>query len=227
MEHRSSGRPFYVFLAAFYAAWILRVVLLLPVDHRIEDFWLQQCWSQGLRVAIWILPVFLYLWVVDRVDAVRYLGLDTLPRGRRLWLGLAIIITFLTLAALGATAKGGRAANFLYTAPHHWAQLLVQMTFVALAEEILFRGFILTKLSSVQRRASKLLPILISSVLFVLVHVPGWLYMQGPQPALIYLGGSVFIISCVLGLLFQVTRSLWPPVALHLLNNVLTGIMLP
>jgi membrane protease YdiL (CAAX protease family) len=223
----SPSRRFCIFLAAFYAAWTLRVVLLLWVDPRIENFWLQQCWSQGLRVALWILPVLLYVRTVDHVGALRYLRLDTLPRGRRLWLGMAIFATFLALAALGAMLEGGRPANFLHTPPHRWAQLFVQMAFVALAEEILFRGFILTKLSSLQRRASKVWPTLISSALFVLIHVPGWLYMQGPQPALIQLAVSVFIISCVLGLLFQVTESLWPPVALHLLNNVLSGIMRP
>jgi membrane protease YdiL (CAAX protease family) len=224
----SSFRRFYIFLAGFYAAWILRVVLLLPVDRRIDGFWLQQCWSQGLRIAIWVVPVLLYLRLVDGLGAVRYLKLDTLPRGRRLWIGVAIVVAFFGLTTLGAVVfQGGTLSNFLHVAPQRWIRLLSQMTIIAFAEELLFRGFVLTKLSSFQRNPSNLRPNLIASCLFLLIHVPGWLYMQGPQPTLIPLAASIFFVSCVLGLLFQITRSLWPPVLLHLLNNVLSATLLP
>lgn len=217
-------RSFFVFLAAFYAAWILRVVLLLPIDARLHNVWLQQCWSQGLRIALCVLPVFLYLRVIDRVSPVRFLLLDTFPRGRRLRFAVAVIAIFLELGIVSAILfQGGSLAGFVTTTPARWAQLLAQMSIIAFAEEVLFRGFILGKLSRFRPQASSFRPVLISSILFILIHIPGWLYMQGAHAGLLPLAGSIFVISVVLGVLFQVTRSLWPPIILHLLNNIVSA----
>jgi len=104
-----------------------------------------------------------------------------------------------------------------------WAGLIIGMSFVAFAEELLFRGFIFQRLRAGQsfHRAN-----LLTAFLFLLIHWPGWLYVQGAHWGLVPPSVSIFIAGWVFGLTMEVTRSLWPPILLHLLNNVLSGALM-
>ncbi len=217
-------RRFWAFVAAFYAAWTLRVVLLLPVDYAIDAGGLRQCWSQGLRLSLWVLPVITFLKWNDGAHPVAYLRLDTLPRGRALVLGLGIMAGFLALCAASALLfQGGSLHRISTMTAADFTSLLLGMSLIAFAEELLFRGFIFQRLRADRsfQHAN-----LLTALLFLAVHIPGWLYMQGPHWGLLPLGGSIFIAGWVFGLMMEVTRSLWPPVLLHLFNNVLSGVLL-
>lgn len=222
---QETDRYFPMFVIGFYAAWLLRVVLLMPVDRQMPSEWMRQCWSQGLRILVWIVPVFLYLKFHDRVRPASFLRLHVLPRGRQLWQGLGITCGFLVLCIIGALCfQGGGLSNVARMTGTRWGALLCGMTFVALAEEILFRGFIYWKLRGTR---SFLRANLLTSGLFLLIHWPGWLYMQGFHQGLIPLSLTILLVGFILGWLVETTRSLWPPILLHLANNVLSGILLP
>ena len=196
------------FLAVFYVAWTLRVVLLMPVDRWIGDPWAGQAWSQGLRMTLWVLP-----------------KLDVVPHGRRLAASGAIMAGFMGLSAAAAFLfQGASTAKLAATGGDDWAQLLVGMGCVSVAEETLFRGFVFQKL---RERHSFHRANLTASALFLLIHVPGWLYMQGAHWGLVQLSVSIFVIGWILGWLFERAQSLWPPMLLHLLNNILSSVALP
>ncbi len=216
-------RRFWAFVLAFYVAWVLRVVLLMPVDYSIDPGWLRQCWSQGLRLSLWVLPVFVYLKWVEGAHPAAFLRLNTFPRGRTLALGLGIMAGYLGLCAASSLLfQGGGLHKVSVMTGADWADLVVGMSIVAFAEELLFRGLILQRLRAryAFQRAN-----LLTALLFLGIHVPGWLYMQGPHWGLFQLGATIFIAGWVFGLTMEVTRSLWPPILLHLLNNVLSGVM--
>ena len=220
MNIRKADRGFSAFVAGFYAAWCLRVVLLMPVDHRIETAWIRQCWSQGLRLALWVVPVVVYLKYVDKTRPAAFLKLDSLPRGRRLLWGSAIIAAFLLLTAASACLfKGGDLRRLLEKTGPDWALLLVGMSITCFTEETLFRGFIFQKLRGVWSFHPANLA---TSGLFLLIHWPGWLYVQGLHWGLAPLSASILVVGWVLGLVFEVSGSLWAPILLHLLNNVLS-----
>jgi len=214
-------RRFWLFLLAFYAAWVLRVVLLMPVDHAIDNAWLRPCWSQGLRLSLWVLPAVLFLAWNDGVRPIAYLRLNTFPRGRALLQGLAVMILFLSLCVVSAVSFQGGSLHKMAGAD--LGKLLAGMSIVAFAEELLFRGFIFQRLRagcSFQRAN------LLAALLFLGIHIPGWLYMQGAHWGSLPLGGSILVAGWVFGLMMEVTRSLWPPIVLHLLNNVLSAVLL-
>ncbi len=216
-------RRFWAFVLAFYAAWTLRVVLLVPVDCSIDAAWLRQCWSQGLRLSLWVLPVIVWLKWVDGVRPTECLRLNTLPRGRALALGLGIMAAFLAVCAASAVLlQGGGLHKLSVMTATDYAGLLAGMSIVAFAEELLFRGFIFQRL---RRRYPFQRANLLTAVLFLGIHIPGWLYVQGPHWGLLSLGGSILIAGWMFGLMMEVTRSLWPPILLHLLNNVLSGML--
>lgn len=92
--------------------------------------------------------------------------------------------------------------------------LVLMMSFVAVWEEVVFRGFLLTRLRAIFRRWW--LAVLFGAVLFSLGH--GW---QGRVATVIT--GSVGVF---LGLLFVWRRSLLPPVAFHLTFNLIGMLLL-
>ncbi len=98
--------------------------------------------------------------------------------------------------------------------PNLGVALLVFALLPAITEEFAFRGFIL---SGLERTYNTTTAIVLSSLLFGFLHVLLSLFQQ--------LFGAT-ILGLVLGLLAVRTRSLWPGVLFHFLNNalgVLTG----
>lgn len=88
---------------------------------------------------------------------------------------------------------------------------LVHHFFVALFEEALFRGILL---SSLQKRCPVILAIIISSMIFTLPHV-----IHKPTPLELL---SVFLGGCLLASLVVKNRSLGAAVGFHLMWNLLT-----
>jgi len=82
---------------------------------------------------------------------------------------------------------------------------------VALREEVFYRGILLSLLA---RRLGFAKALVVSNILFVLYH-------YGAQP--LYLVGTteIFVMGCVLGLLYQATGTLLAPIALHAIYDAL------
>ena len=85
---------------------------------------------------------------------------------------------------------------------------------VALTEEIMIRGYVLGRL--LRTRLNKFLSLLISSVLFSLMH------LFNPNVAFLPMLNLV-LAGCLLGAAFLYTRNLWFPISLHLFWNWLQG----
>ena len=86
--------------------------------------------------------------------------------------------------------------------------MLIVMSFVAIWEEVVFRGFLLTRLQAVLR--CWWLTILLSSVLFGLLHAyEGW-----------FATVMIAVMGAIMGGLFVWRRSLVPAIVLHWLHNV-------
>jgi len=77
-------------------------------------------------------------------------------------------------------------------------------------EEMLFRGIILR---GFLQNYSPIKSILISSLLFSLVHLN------------LYQIPSAFILGCFMGWLYYISRSLWPSIIAHTLNNATVYVM--
>ncbi len=88
------------------------------------------------------------------------------------------------------------------------------LTFVALWEEVIFRGFVLTRLQAILRRWWLTIPV--ASVIFGAIHAyEGWLAMT-----------MITILALVMGILFVWRRSLVAPMVLHWLHNMVTLLVL-
>ncbi|KMQ71931.1 CPBP family intramembrane glutamic endopeptidase [Chryseobacterium koreense] len=90
--------------------------------------------------------------------------------------------------------------------------ILLAVIMAPLFEEIVFRGIIQGGL--INRGVSPLKAILLSSIIFGLVHANPWQFV-----------GAVFL-GCVLGLVYYKTKSLLMPILLHAFNNLCSALLI-
>ena len=106
------------------------------------------------------------------------------------------------------------------TAPYlTWNSLLGTSIGVGFFEEIPFRGYVLQKLAT---RMNFWFANLLTSLLFVGVHLPGWLSLHlfdWPLAAII------FAFSFAMGVLFKMTRSLWSCIIAHDANDFVSFVL--
>ena len=113
-----------------------------------------------------------------------------------------------------SSAIQAQLAELAKQVPSVWVALLVFALMPAITEELAFRGYILSGLERSYKRGTA---IVLSAFLFGILHVLLSLFQQ--------LFGAT-LLGLVIGLIAVRTRSLWPGVLFHFLNNalgVLTG----
>lgn len=191
-------------IVAWTAAWIIK-------EHLdVYNPW----YAAGVGSFFYWTAAKLLLWILPAAALLRLSGRSLWSvlnlRNWRAWLawggGLGML--------LGAT---GIIANYwegkpLFPTEFSWPLVNVLVT-APLLEEFLMRGAVMENLAMEQPfwKAN-----LVSSLMFVLLHVPGWLFMEAG------LGGAlpVFLISIVLGLAAHRSRSVLGGVIAHFLNNL-------
>jgi len=201
---------FILYLAAFNLLWTAYVLLIYGhVQALGEGTFAHAAASIGVRLLLWIMPVYLYLKFVDRVDAACYLQLSSnWRRGLLIGLGLS------ALDLVGSILRFGQ--------PHMawnlvtWNTVLRSAFCVGFVEEIPFRGFILSKLTA---RVNFWIANFLTSVLFVSAHLPGWLMLHlFTVPRVL----TIFIFSFTMGVVLKYSRSLWTCIAAHNGNDAIS-----
>lgn len=159
-----------------------------------------------------MLPVFLYLRYVDRVHPCVYLKLKHhWLRGILIGLGFSALIFLLSLAQHGLPhLRGG-----LLT----WNSVLSTSLLIGFVEEVPYRGFVFQKLCDWMSRKSA---IAISSLLFVIIHLPGWLSLH---LLTIRIALFVFMFGVLMAVLLLWSKSLWAPVVSHSLNDFFSAVV--
>ena len=211
---RASFASILLYVAAFHLAWIAWPYLLYPrLTAALGDRTLAYALIQlTIRALVWIAPVFLYLRYVHRVEPLEYLKLKRhIGRG------------FVVAAALTALNLGGTIARF--GVPHptldrvSWNSVLGTSFLVGFIEEIPYRGFMLRKFAE---RLGFWPANLVTSLLFLAIHVPGWLALHTWRPGA---AASVLVLGFVMGLAVRYSNSLWAPIVTHSANDFLSFVI--
>jgi membrane protease YdiL (CAAX protease family) len=146
------------------------------------------------------------------VEPLGYLRL-TRNVGRGVAVGLAVT----ALNALGTMARFG--------VPHPtmeritWNSILGTSLFVGFIEEIPYRGFMLQK---IEARAGFWVANLVTSLLFVAIHVPGWLALHQLAADRV---ATIFVFGVVMAVVFKYSGSLWSVVVAHSANDFLSFVL--
>jgi uncharacterized protein len=204
---------FALYLVAFAAAWTAYVLLIYPhVQALGQETLAYALVSIAVRVALWLSPVFLFLRSVDQVEPLRYLQLVEGWRCGAL-VGVAIVVLVLV----------GSIIHFGWPMPRWsdvtWNSIIGTSLGVGLFEEVPFRGFILQKLAG---RMNFWAANLVTSLLFVGIHLPGWLSLHLFSAGL---AANIFVISFLLGAVLWYTRSLWACIIGHSGNDFVSFVL--
>jgi membrane protease YdiL (CAAX protease family) len=210
---RTSFAPFLVYVAAFHLLWIAWPVFLYPRLVAVGSETLTYALiALSVRFLYWIAPVLLYLRYVDGVDPFEYLRMT--PPVRR---GLLLALVLTAINVIGTFARFGM--------PHlswqrvTWNSVLGTSFLIGFFEEIPYRGFMLRKFSE---RMNVWLANLVTSLLFLSIHLPGWiaLHIFNPGTAV-----SVFLLGVVFAWAVTYSGSLWSAIITHSANDCLTFVI--
>lgn len=192
-------------------------------------FYLLGLWNSGTSVysagmVLWISMfawmVFLPLWIVRRTMVLRWPRVGHIMKEFALAIPLAFCLlvveklglAFLSNVSGGAVETNSTFSRFRGSPGDVWMYLLliVMFTLGPLAEELFFRGLLYNLL---RRRIGPLAAAVLQAFIFMLVHY------KWPETGIVPLS-TIFFAGVVLAGVYEWRKSLWGPIALHVLTNL-------
>lgn len=209
---------FRFYIIGFYLLWIIYVFgfspYLLPTHLSPLNYTLINLVA---RIIIWILPALIYLRIMKSQEPD--LEIETGWHGTDLDGLLAGILVPLAIFFMNFFALGNPSLDFKVLDLN---TIVNTILLVPIIEEFIFRGVIIGSIKAVFEIESPLVRNIITSTLFILIHIPGWILYSPNLP--IYYPLSLFILSLILGYLVQRHKSLIPSIVVHSMNNIFSAI---
>ena len=214
---KNNLKPIVAYIIMFFIIWSVYEIM---ISTNIKDIY-----SDNLNIfsnfiiksLIWILPVYLYLKFYDKKNPISYLKLDkNIKKGLMGALILSLFFTFYHFTRINLLGSLKVEFNLdLYI-------LLNTILLAGIAEEIVFRGFLLRKLWT---NSSFKIAIVSSSLLFVFIHYPIW-FVRGRTLSIDFLIGSfyIFVLGLLQGYIYKKTNSLWACIISHSFHNFIMNI---
>jgi uncharacterized protein len=210
---RSSMTPFLVYVVAFHVLWIAWPFFLYPRLMSVGNTTLTYAvLNLSFRFLYWIAPVLLYLRYVDGVNPFEYLRMT-----RHVRRGVIVALVLTVVNVLGTFARFGPPHLSLQRVT--WNSVFGTSLFVGLIEEIPYRGFMLRKFTE---RMNFWLANVITSLLFLAIHLPGWIALHTLN---IGAAASVFVLGAVFGIAVKYSDSLWSSILAHSANDCLSFVI--
>ena len=174
-------------------------------------------------VALWILMFgwmfFFPLWIAHKRDMLRRPAVGLVLKESCLAIPLAIslmLVEWLFVVILSKVTGGPVEVSSVFSGlrdvPNDarlYLLLVPMFTIGPFAEELLFRGLLYNAL---RRRMTPLIAVILQALVFVLVHY------HMPETNIIYLL-IVFVSGIVLAGVYEWRKTIWSPIALHVLMN--------
>jgi len=217
----ATAKALWLVAGGVLSIWALHNGLLLPWEMRSFEAAKSEPALVVVRALVWMLPVVLYLHGHDPRPRLVALGVSSrINRRGAAWAALGAF-AYLCLAGVLVHAGAPPGNRPSMVAALARVEILYMLLKCAL-EELLLRGFLLGQLvrftSSLRAQASV-------ALLFALMHLPGWIAMEGFQewmpPSLI----SLIVLGAVLGGVTRASNSILPAIAVHFAANVVQELL--
>jgi membrane protease YdiL (CAAX protease family) len=213
-RQRSSAAPFFGYLVAFHLGWIVWPFVIYPkLTAAVGAETLAYAVLQlGIRIAVWVGPVWCYLRYVDRVKPFEYLKLKHhIGRGFFVGIGLTAVNAVGTIARFGLPHPTMERVT--------WNSILGTSLLVGVIEEVPYRGFMLRKFDD---RMNFWLANLLTSLLFLTIHLPGWIALHTLNaPTAV----TIAVFGFVMGLAVKWSDSLWAAILAHSANDFMSFVV--
>ncbi len=219
---KTNTKTLAVSFCIFYLIWIVRATIFYnAVDLSIVPETGRLIFSNIIKFLLWVIPAGLYVFYRERQNLLIDLKITSPINWRGLGTGFAAsMLYFVVVFTVEKLYSNRTLTPLLHASASAWLVTLAQVFFSPISEEILFRGFVLPRLS-------ERLPFweanAIQAILFTAMHWPNWLWVNGFQTWIIVTSVSIFILALFLGWLLRRTNSIWPPIVVHIINNFLTS----
>lgn len=212
----AAAKALWIVAGGVLSVWALHNALLLPWEVRSFDAAPREPALVLLRAVVWMLPIVLYLNRHDQRPRLIALGVSNRIKWRgAAWSALVSMVYLCLVSWLvhASSPPGNRPSVMATLARVEILYMLLKCTL----EELLLRGFLLGQLV---RFTSSLRAQAVVAVLFALMHVPGWIALEGFQewmpPSLI----SLMVLGAMLGGVTRASNSILPAIALHFAANL-------
>ena len=203
------------YLGVFFLLWLVRVWWLSPWMERLLPAWPAALLSGLVKLAVWTLPA---LWLIFRQGTALAIPPKRLFsfRGKWRWCGW-VALAFIAYHLLGGWIRNGWIGLHPAFDP---IALMGTVLLVGITEEMVFRGFLLNALLP---KVGDTWALVISSLLFVVIHYPTWALQGKLLPLSNGLTNSllIFVLGVIFGVSLQKSNTLWAPIGLHMLWNLL------
>jgi len=196
-----------IFFAVFGIVWTLFVVVVWKFGVLPES---ARPWA---RTALWLGAVLIWIAWQRPAAPLSWLGVSSFDR-RSIAIAATVFVILIVWNLLRVhlmNSSAGTLSSLTFSK-------LVQGFVGVFVEEIIFRGVIQSRLSE---RLAGPYAILTTAVLFLLIHLPGWVILSIPVSAAGVV--TVLLVGVISGVLRLWTKSLWPGVAAHWANNIGAG----
>ena len=219
---RRSAVELLLFIVCLFAIWSVRATFLYAIDASIEPDSLRTVYSVSVKLILWGLPAFGYVYWVRRASPFRYLGISVMPSARKWIKYLVVIGLFLAVQVVFETIVGGKALSLAGISVSITLPGVLSLVVSPFLEELLFRGLLLHELAELLPRWGANL---LTSLLFAGIHLPFWLSHGGMSGTLLINTAGVFIFSLLAGWLYLDSSSIWPPTVAHIANNCVAALL--
>ncbi|MGE7688406.1 CPBP family intramembrane glutamic endopeptidase [Lysinibacillus sp. NPDC097214] len=202
------------FILIFYFVWTIKELWLIDYIYSYGEI-ISPLIEALVKGVVWIFPTWLYIKYYLHNKPFDYLRMNVnvikgLFWGVMLSLLVAFYFTFQTYFINQQSFQFSLSLD----------DYLNSFIMAGIAEEIVFRGFILQELN---KRLAFWKANIITALLFLVVHYPIWIYND-----IIFQFGShlyVFLLGLLFGFVYKKTGSLWAVILLHAVHNFFVTII--
>ncbi len=193
--------------------WSACMMLIAAVLSLLAHPWVHFSWWQTFRRCVSIASMLSLWWCVRRFErrSIQSYGLADFKSGKRQFVfGLCLGLATLGLLLLIGLASGVCRIGIFSDPSVFWLKLLGFLpaaVLIGVLEELIFRGFILQQLM----RSSTFMAVLVSSVIYSLVHVRSSEWTLATFLQLV----GLFLLACVLCFSYFRTCQLYLSIGLH------------
>jgi len=197
------------------AIWSIYTSLLFPVIRSNLGALGSELVSEAVKLVLWTMPAIVF---VRHYSSDMFLTLREMLTARFKPLPYLLLSSGVLVYSLATSIfiNGKITLNL----PNPLSPLIGTVLLVGITEEVLFRGFFMNALL---RKTKAAFAVIISSLLFLVIHFPWWIYngkFSDPLSALVDCV-AVFALGLIFGWTFLKSRNIFVSIFVHMLWNLL------
>jgi len=204
-----------LFFVIHLVIWGIYALLLVPVLKNGLGDLCHELVGEAIKLAIWTVPA---VFLVRHYRSDMFLTLREMLSSRVKPIPYVLLsIGTLAYCLVCSIVIHG---NITLIRPDPLSHLIGTVLLVGITEEVLFRGFFLNALLKKTRIVHAHV---ISSLMFVAIHLPWWIYsgVFSDLSSALFACASIFILGFIFGWVFMKSRNIFVPIILHMLWNLL------